>query len=194
MVTLKHNVYFDKSVAADHLEGEDLVIVEAPPAAPTPAVPVARPPPPPPPNDPPHQPCIQKPSQHIQDLMHSIGITSNHQMDPKLTQGIQAPTLPTVDEPAPAIVEPTELEGKGISKQIMAILEDELLDLDKELAMLTKMAEAVALKPSSLTEEKHCLDWPDWEQVLAEELSMLHEAGAWELVEPSPGVNIVRSK
>ena len=67
-------------------------------------------------------------------------------------------------------------------------------NVDKELAMLTKMAEAVALKPSSLTEEKHCLDWPDWEQVLAEELSMLHKAGAWELVEPSPGVNIIRSK
>ena len=78
-------------------------------------------------------------------------------MDPKLAQGIQAPTLPTMDEPglAPAIMEPTKLEGEGISEQIMAVLENELLDLDKELVMLTKMAEAEALKLSSLAEAKH---------------------------------------
>ena len=69
-------------------------------------------------------------------------------MDPKLTQGIQAPTLPTVDEPAPAIMGPTELEGEGISEQIIAVLEDKLLDLDEELAMLTKTAEEEALEPS----------------------------------------------
>ena len=99
-----------------------------------------------------------------------------------------------MDEPAPAITEPTELEGEGISEHIMAILEDKLLDLDKELAMLTKTAEAEVLKPSSLTEAKHHLDWADWEQALAEELSTLHEAGTWELVELLPGVNIVGSK
>ena len=80
---VEHNVYFDKSVAVDHLKGEDLVIVKVPPATPTPAVPMAHPPPPPP-NDPLCQLHIQKPSQHIQDLMCGIGITSNHQMDPKL--------------------------------------------------------------------------------------------------------------
>ena len=194
MVTVEHNVYFDESATVDHLEGEDLVIVEVPPAAPTPAVSMACPPPPPPPNDPPCQPHIQKPSQHVQDLMHSIGITSNRQMDPKLTQGIQAPTLPTMDEPTPAIMGPAELEGEGISEQIMAILEDELLNLDEELVMLTETAEAEMLEPSSLTKAKHHLDWPDWEEASAEELSTLHEAGTWELVEPLPGANIVGSK
>ena len=82
MVTVECNVYFDKSAAADHFEGEDLVIVKAPPAAPapptpTPVVPMACPPPPPPPNDPPFQPHIWNPSQCIQDLMCSIGVTSN---------------------------------------------------------------------------------------------------------------------
>ena len=192
MVTVEHNVYFDESATVDHLEGEDLVIVKVPPAAPapptpTPVVSVACPPPPPPFNDPPCQQCIWKPSQR------GIGVTSNCQMDPKLTQGIQAPTLPTVDEPAPAIMGPTELKGEGISEQIKAVLEYELLDLDKELVMLTKTAEAEVLEPSSLTEAKCHPDWPDWEQALAENLSTLHEAGTWELVEPLPGVNIIGS-
>ena len=72
MVMVERNVYFDKSAAVDHLEGEDLVIVEAPPATPapllttancatpTPVVPVVCPPPPPPPDDPSCQLCIQE--------------------------------------------------------------------------------------------------------------------------------------
>ena len=77
---------------------------------------------------------------------------------------------------------------------MMAILKDELMDLNDELAMLTKMAEAEALEPSSLAEVKHCLDWPDWKQALAEELVMLHEASTWKIIKPPPGANIVGSK
>ena len=162
-VTAECNIYFDKSAATCHLEGKDLVIVEAPPApitlsstvncAPTPVAPAMCLPPPPPPNNPPCQPHIWKLSQHIQDLMCGIGITSNHQMDPKLTQGVQPPTLSVVAEPgpAPAIVELVKLEG-------VADLAGKLMDLDDEFTMLTKVAEVKALEPSSLAEVKCCLD------------------------------------
>ena len=78
MVTVKQNVYFDKSAAVDHLKGEDLVIDEAPPAtpapepitanyaAPTPVIPMVGTPLI---VNPPCQLCIQRPSQHIQDLI-----------------------------------------------------------------------------------------------------------------------------
>ena len=68
------------------------------------------------------------------------------------------------------------------------------MDLDKELAMLIEVTEAEALKPSSLTEAKCCLDWPDQEQALAEKLTTVHEAGTWEIIEPPSGVNIIGSK
>ena len=77
---------------------------------------------------------------------------------------------------------------------MMAILDEELMDLDEGVTMAAKMAESEALEPSSLAEAKHHPDWSDWEYALAEELTTLHEAGTWELVEPLPGVNIVRSK
>ena len=53
----------------------------------------------------------------------------------------------------------------------MAILKGELMDLDKKLVMLTEMAEAEALEPSSFGEAKHHLDWPDWEQAIADPAS-----------------------
>ena len=77
---------------------------------------------------------------------------------------------------------------------MMSALDDELMDLDEEMAMLTETAEAEALEPASLAEAKRRPDWPNWEQALAEELTTLHEAGTWEIVEPPPGVNIVGSK
>ena len=76
----------------------------------------------------------------------------------------------------------------------MSALDDKLMDLDEEMAMLTETAEAEALEPASLAEAKRRPDWPNWEQVLAEALTTLHEAGTWEIVEPPPGVNIVGSK
>ena len=77
---------------------------------------------------------------------------------------------------------------------MMSALDDELMDLDEEMAMLTETVEAEALEPASLAEAKRHPDWPDWEQALAEELTTLHEAGTWEIVELLPGVNIVGSK
>ena len=74
IVTVECNIYFDNSAAVNHLEGEDLVIVEVlgvPPApitlsntanhAPTTVAPIVGPPPPPPPDDPPHHVTIMTP-------------------------------------------------------------------------------------------------------------------------------------
>lgn len=214
-VTVERNVYFDESSAtADHLEGEDLVIIEAPtapstssnqvstsiPTAPEPATttssnlpdnpehriqgPV---PPDDAPEDVPRPSRARKPSQRVQDLIRGIGVTSNRRSDPRLARGVQAPTMPPV-------AEPSEFEGEGVSEQMMAVLEDELMDLDEELAMLVETAEAEALEPSSLADAKRRPDWADWERALDEELATLHEAGTWEIVEPPPGANIVGSK
>ena len=75
----------------------------------------------------------------------------------------------------------------------MAVLDEELMDLNEEVAMVAEMAKSEALGLSSLAEAKHHPDWSDWEYALAEELTTLRESGTWE-IEPPPGANIVRSK
>ena len=159
----------------------ELVIIEAPPALPTSLATADQVPTPitsistsqtfePPLNNVLHQTRIWKPSQRVQDLIQGVGVTSNCQMDPRFAQGTPAPTLPTMEETA-------ELEGKGLSKQMMAIINDELMDLEEEIVMVMEIADAKALEPSFLTEAKYHPDWCDWEHALAEELNMLHEAG-----------------
>ena len=98
-----------------------------------------------------------------------------------------------VPAPLPAIVESAELEGKGTSKWIMA-LEEELLDLDEELAMVAKMAESEALEPTSFTDANRRPDRLDWRKAMEEEYETLRKMGTWKLVKPPPGVNIVGSK
>ena len=195
-VTVERNIYFDESTAGEHLEGEDLII-KAPTAPSTPPTTIVNnsdslPIPdtfPDIPDNITRPTRIRKPSQRIQDLIQGIGVTSNRRQDPKLARGIQTPTIA-----APIAEEHVVPEGEGISDQMMSALDDELMDLDEEMAMLTETAEAEALEPASLAEAKRHPDWPDWEQALAEELTTLHEAGTWEIVEPPPGVNIVGSK
>ena len=87
-----------------------------------------------------------------------------------------------------------QLHASHLFEQMMAILDEELMDLDEGVTMAAEMAESKALEPSSLAEAKCHPDWSNWEYALAEELTTLHEAGTWELVEPLPGVNIIGSK
>ena len=101
-------------------------------------------------------------------------------MDPRLAQEIQVPIIPTMEETA-------ELEGEGLSEQMIAVLENELMNLNEEIVMVTENTDAEAFKPSSLSEPKCCLDWFDWEHALAKELNILHEAGTWEIIKPPPG-------
>ena len=65
-----------------------------------------------------------------------------------------------VPSPLPAVVESSELEGEGTPKWMMA-LEEELLDHNKELAMVTEMAESEALEPTSFTNTNRHPDWLD---------------------------------
>ena len=78
-------------------------------------------------------------------------------------------------------------------RRLITVLDEELMDLNEEVAMVAEMAKSEALEPSSLAEAKCHPDWSDWEYALAEELTTLHKAGTWE-IEPPPGANIVRSK
>ena len=50
------------------------------------------------------------------------------------------------------------------------------------------------LEPGNLREAKGQVDWELWKKAMEEELTMLNDAGTWELIDPPTGVNIVGSK
>ena len=72
-----------------------------------------------------------------------------------------------VPSPLPAVIESSEPEGEGTSEWMMA-LEEELLNLDEELAMVAKMAKSKALEPTSFTNADQHLDQLDWKKVMEE--------------------------
>jgi Reverse transcriptase (RNA-dependent DNA polymerase) len=63
-----------------------------------------------------------------------------------------------------------------------------------EHALLATTSDAEALEPRSLTEAKHCPDWPLWEKAIDEELATLQRVGTWHWEEAPPGANIIGSK
>lgn len=76
----------------------------------------------------------------------------------------------------------------------MTILEEDNNVAKLSLVLTEFTAKAEALKPVSLAEAKHRPDWSLWEGGIREELTTLAMAGAWELVDPPTGTNIVGSK
>jgi hypothetical protein len=148
-VSVERNVYFND---AGHLEGEgstssEISIVHMPPT--TPVTPTLQPtttttttnPPAtvqPPPYDPvPTLPAkrTRKPSQHVQDIIDGIGVTSVCRLDPKFAAGIQLPP-------------PVEHQDEGIA-------DEEARDrVNDEMVMVTEMSDAEALEPSSLAKAK----------------------------------------
>ena len=50
------------------------------------------------------------------------------------------------------------------------------------------------LEPGNLREAKGRVDWELWKKAMEEELTMLNNAGTWELIDPPTGVNIVGLK
>ena len=71
----------------------------------------------------------------------------------------------------------------------------ELLDLDKELAMVAEMAERKGLEPTSFVDATNCCpDQLDWRKAMEEEYETLQKMGTWKPIEPLPGTNIVGSK
>ena len=88
--------------------------------------------------EPPAEKCIQKPSQHIIDLLEGHGRTSNCPSDPVITPGIQAPTI--VAEELSHV-----LEGEGQSDWMMWT--NFVTNLVEEYAMAAKIGEAEALEP-----------------------------------------------
>jgi len=109
---------------------------------PTPAIPSRIPSPPPAaesvPEEPPAEKHIQKPSQHVVDLLEGRGCTSNRLSDPVITPGIQAPTI-IAEEPSRV------LEGEGQSDWMMWA--DLVTSLVEEYAMAAEIGEAEALEP-----------------------------------------------
>ena len=55
----------------------------------------------------------------------------------------------------------------------MMALEEELLNLDEELAMVAEMAESEALEPTLFTNTNRCPDQLDWRKAMEEEYEML---------------------
>jgi hypothetical protein len=125
-VTVEQNTYFDgPELLSDHLEEEDYKVIEVPmatstfttpatdtaliPTEPEPCVLTPEPPVTNPengPDDAPHERCICKPTQWVQDLIDGKGVHSNLWNAPLLAQGVQAPS-------APVVVERAEFEGRA---------------------------------------------------------------------------------
>jgi hypothetical protein len=53
-----------------------------------------------------------------------------------------------------------------------------------------EIEETEALEPGSLREARQRMDWELWKKAMEEELTMLGEAGMWELVDTPDGANI----
>ena len=76
----------------------------------------------------------------------------------------------------------------------MLLLKNDLLDMDEELAMALKTAEAEALKPTSFADVQRHPDKLDWWRVIEKEYTTLTDMGTWRLEAAPPGANIVGSK
>ena len=63
-----------------------------------------------------------------------------------------------------------------------------------EHMFLVETADSEALEPHMLTEVKRRSNWPLWEAVIHEELTMLKVAGTWVFEKASSGANIIDSK
>ena len=122
-----------------------------------------------------HPKHIQKPTQHIKDILEGG----------QLPPGIQLPTKPPINNHIPAEEPGTVLEGEGLSDWMMVV---------EEYALAAKISEAEALEPQNLAEAKVRLDWPLWEKAIHEELSTLEAARTWELVDVLEEANIVGLK
>ena len=88
---------------------------------------------------------------------------------------------------------PAVFEGEGMANQMLAAAAYNN-DIELILELNETIAEAKALKPTSLAEAKWCPGWLQWEQGIWEELATLKKAGTWELIDPPMGMNIVGFK
>jgi len=68
------------------------------------------------------------------------------------------------------------------------------MDWTKVQYLIADTEEIESLEPRSLKEAKKQGDWNLWKQAMHEELTMLSNAGTWELIEPPENVNIVGFK
>ena len=214
MVTVKRNVYFNQS-SATQFEGEEIdfdvpegpappssksatdvnahtdMPVDVPAGAISPSKNNYSPPrmPSPPPLVIPKI-CpqrIQQPSHIVREMLSGATVSSTRTSDSVLPQGVQPPTGLFEGERSPSddkhneVECKLELEGQG---------EDELT----EHALATAVSEAKVLELCMLNEAQHRPDWPLWEKVIEEELTMLHATGTWILENAPPTVNVIESK
>ena len=98
---------------------------------------------------------VQKPTQHVKDLLEGRRVTSDLPKGPKVTPGVQLPTE-----------EPSILEAM-LAKLAPGYQEEDLpmaADFLEEYAMGAEISEVEALEPHTLAEAKSRPDWPLWEK------------------------------
>ena len=76
----------------------------------------------------------------------------------------------------------------------MLLLENDLLDMDEELAMALETAKAEALKSTSFVDVQRCPDKLDWWRVMEEEYTTLTDMETWRLKAALPSANIIGLK
>ena len=186
-ITVERNIYFNNPpVRSDHLEGEEEVLVEPVRANPqnenppkSPAIPIQNTQArtthitPTPDENQPRERRIRSVSRRVQDIIDGRGTSSLRRTDPIIPRGVQLPSIPT-------IVEATQFEGEGTSNQMLA-LEEDLTNMDGELAMAAEVAEAEALEPTSFTDAQRRPDKVDWQRAMEEEFTTLTDMGTWKL-------------
>jgi hypothetical protein len=65
---------------------------------------------------------------------------------------------------------------------------------EEDVTLVVDAGDIEPLKPKSLAEAKHCLEWLEWEKTICEELKTLEDAGRWELTDLPIGANVVGLK
>ncbi|KAF7368844.1 Reverse transcriptase Ty1/copia-type domain-containing protein [Mycena venus] len=63
-----------------------------------------------------------------------------------------------------------------------------------EYALVADVSEAEGIEPRNLAEARRSPDWPQWEKATKDKLAMLEGNGTWEIVDASPGANVVGNK
>jgi hypothetical protein len=67
-------------------------------------------------------------------------------------------------------------------------------DMEENITLLVEAENIEPLEPKSLTEAKHCPNWPSWEWAIHEELKTLEDAGTWTLINAPHNANIIGLK
>jgi len=101
-------------------------------------------------------------------------MASTHPNDPILATRLQAPE-------------------HGVNLATLEVIDGDHVDGSQPFQYAMAAAQAMRTDPSDIAQACMQADWPKWDQSICHELEQLEQMGAWELVKPPKGANIIGS-